>query len=373
MKKQKIIIGVLALTLGLLLTAVASAEEWACFGKSEKINFCNPKTPDRTCGDSECRYCVSQYDSVNDCYNQGNFNVCNSIAPQCTLFGDESDIDSEPPILNILNPSNNEVFTERSIVLDMTVNEKVDISYIDNINGRGRMSRLCQNCMSYQRSRSFNEGLNDITVRATDLAGNPTSKILKFFIDSKTPKIMKTSPKKGFSSGLFMVEFKEINPKSLILHYGNNIIGFKTAALDINKCGQKKDKYNCTASVNVVDFNGKNMSYWFELTDIVDRKVSSRHIDLFADTTVPVINFLNTDVHDNHLMLEMSVSEPNFDSIEYIDNSASRSRWKTLCSSLKDELCERKITLSEGSHDIDVKVSDLAGNSVNRNIDILIG
>ena len=36
----------------LVLISFVSAEFWACLSKGQILDFCNPKTPDRTCGSS---------------------------------------------------------------------------------------------------------------------------------------------------------------------------------------------------------------------------------------------------------------------------------------------------------------------------------
>ena len=141
----------------LLAVNIVSAASWECFTKGERINFCNPKTPDRTCGSTICLYCISNYNEANDCYNQGNFNACNGVSQDCSGAGGHGEIDSQPPILTILNPIQDEIYQDRAILLNILTDEKSDISFTDNMNSRGRWTRLCQDCMSYQRTRSFNE------------------------------------------------------------------------------------------------------------------------------------------------------------------------------------------------------------------------
>jgi len=63
----------------------------------------------------------------------------------------------------------------------------------------------------------------------------------------------------------------------------------------------------------------------------------------------------------------------SFDEVEYIDNSASHSQWKPLCTSLaKGNVCYKKMSLGSGTHNITVRVKDEAGNSDTKNINILI-
>lgn len=368
-KRAIFVLAGLIITLALL--NLASAESWACFTKSQKINFCNPKTPDRTCANTVCMYCTASYNEAEQCYTQGNFNTCNSISPECATQGNGG-VDSEPPVLTILNPEEGRVYTERSVLLKLLVDEIASISYADNSESRLRWTRVCNECSSYEKPRSFKEGKNNLIFMAEDVVGNTAFKELMFFIDSRIPKITKTLPKKGLISSTFRVEFKEENPSTLTLNYGNEAKGFRSSALDITKCSLLRGRYSCNKEIALADFNSQEISYWFELTDIAGNSVSSKPLMLEVDTTPPIINSLKQEIHENHLRLEILITEQNFEAVEYIDNSASRPRWRTLCSRLDNGLCEKQVTLPSGMHDIDIKVSDGAGNSALRNIDIII-
>ena len=70
--------------------------------------------------------------------------------------------------------------------------------------------------------------------------------------------------------------------------------------------------------------------------------------------------------------ISISVMEDNFDSVKYIDNNSKLPRWTTICSSLKNNVCSKLILLSTGAHSLDFKVSDKAGNTALRHIDITI-
>ena len=58
----------------------------------------------------------------------------------------------------------------------------------------------------------------------------------------------------------------------------------------------------------------------------------------------------------------------SFNKVEYIDNSALKPTWKSLCTSLSyGKYCYKKIYFQSGNHDITVRVSDDAGNSDKEN------
>jgi len=363
----------LVLTTLILLTTLVSAEFWSCFSKGQVIDFCNPLVPDRTCSFTTCKLCMSNFNSASNCYNQGNWQTCNGLTSGSCSSG-SGGVDSTPPAINLINPTEGGVYTERAITFSFTLNEKSDVYYLDNINGRGRWSRVCSGCSSITQKRNFNEGLNDITIRAKDVNGNFGFKDVSFFIDSKKPKISKAEPKKGFASGEFSVEFTEANPQMLILHYGNSETGMQNSLLDVSEdCSLiGKEKYSCTTSVNIDDYDSQTIEYWFELTDLGGNVVTSKRQFLSVDTTFPVINSMTSVLNRNKVTFVTHITEQNFADMSYIDNSESRPKWRKMCSRLINNICEKSITLRSGTHDLTVQVNDKAGNSVGENMQIVV-
>ncbi len=368
---KKAIMAIVLFASIIILINLVSAESWACFSKGEKINFCNPQTKDRTCGNNICTFCISNFNAADNCYNQGNFNICNSIPQECSNIGGNT-IDREPPVINLVNPVQDAIYTDNSFLIKIILDEKADLLLLDNLNSRSRWTKLCQDCTGFNRNKGFREGFNDITFQAIDVVDNNATKNVKFFIDSKVPKITKTSPKRGFTSGDFNLEFMENNPKLLVLHYGNNATGFRSSNTDISKCFSNRGKYSCNTSIDITSFNNQDMSYWFELKDIADNSALSKPILLKVDTTLPIITSFNSMIHMNHLILDMNITEQNFASVEYIDHLSSRPSWKVLCTHLSKGSCSNRISLSSGSHDIDIKVSDLAENFILKNLKVSI-
>ncbi len=372
-KKDKIFLLVLAILIILFLISLSKAESWACFTKSQKINFCNPKTPDRTCGSTSCVYCISDYIETDKCYNQGNFNICNSASPECTIFGDGSNIDSEKPVINIIDPKNSQVYTSKLIYIVIESNEMSKMSFFDNSDSR-RISRICNNCITYEGKRSFKEGLNNITFVAEDVVGNIAHEILEFFIDSQIPRITKINPKKGLTSGMLKLEFKEENPISVLLKYGDNQTGIRTLNINFNElCILDRGSHKCNITANLGEYNNRSIFSWFEVRDIAGNIASSKPLTLDVDSQPPSINKLNYEVVGNKLILEIKITEENFGSIIYRDNYVSRPSWKSLCSRLNDNSeCKKELTLNRGNHNIDLIVYDYAGNTASRNINLII-
>lgn len=366
---------VISLAFTILLIALASAEFWACFSKAEKIDFCNPKTPDRTCGNQQCMYCMDSYDEVNNCYQQGNFNVCNNVEQECSTGSNLSDpiLDIEPPVLTVNKPVEDEIYNSRSLLTEIFMDEKGDLSYYDNLDGGGRWTRLCQNCMSYNRKRSFKEGLNDITIRGMDVVGNEMFYNLSFYIDGHSPRLLRYNPRRGFASGMFDVLFKEQNPETLVLHFGNVGSGMNMQGISLlEDCTLTKDKYFCKVEQDLSLYDGEQISYWFELTDIAGNIVSHKPIMLDVDTTAPVITDIHYTQDGTRIELSITITEQNLQSVEYYDVSDPRTRWKQLCTRLKDGVCIKRITLRVGEHLLTIRALDKAGNTVEEELNIII-
>ena len=302
---------------------------------------------------------------------------------QCTFGssgGGGGGVDVTPPIITLNSPIQNEVYNQKKVLFDLEVNEKADLAYLDNINGRGRWNTLCYDCLSSEKGINLEEGENNITFRARDPKGNEAFKEISFFVDYKEPQIQKTFPKKGFVGSEFEVQFKEQNPSELILHYGNTGTGFREDELDIeNDCYVEKSKTYCNTDVNLNDFNGQEIEYWFTLVDIADSLDESKHIFLIVDETAPVINnpssFWTQGIgrYNKYIYFNINITEENFEEAvyNYID---SKGRWKekTLCSKLKEGICTTKKSFNEGYHELTISIIDKAGNSIGVPISFMV-
>jgi len=368
---KKIILTSLALSLFLIIlaSALASAEFWACFNKGEIIDYCNPKVPDRTCASNMgCQYCISNYNESGDCYNGGNWMVCMGITPDCSDIGGNHTIDTSPPNLTLNSPEQDGLYTSRSVLIDFTTNEEADVYYLDNINGRGRWIRVCQECLSYSHSRSFNDGLNDITFRAVDVLGNEAFTDRQFLVDSRKPQIHKAEPRNGFASGLFEIQYTEENLKNITINYGNYVTGFQQAELSGCTSGSRQW---CSINLNLAAYNNQEISYYFRVEDVAGNFKESQPKNLDVDTVFPVLNnnphfWLQGEGRDNkYIYFSFNITEENLDDISYIDWSERTPRWRTLCSRLdEDGICEKKKSFRRGFHSLDIQITDEAGNAI---------
>ncbi len=353
----------------ILATGVA-AEFWACFNYQERINYCDYGKADETCDNHNgCAMCMSVYDEVEECFYHGVWPKCNQLNPNdCQTFGGGT-IDTQPPSITFSSPKldGTSLFTSTRVPFIFSLDERAAVYYYDNIHGRGRWTRVCTSCTSYDRSRSFKEGFNDLTIRAVDVVGNEGTLDLEFFVDSKKPRVYKTLPRRGFADGNFYIEYSEVNPVELLIHWKEEgSTGYPlTQVIPLGDCVPvRTTKMGCTTAINVDLFHGKEIEYWVTLTDIVGNVGTSRHYDLEVDIVAPVINEFNHEQDGRRMYFTFNITEDNFDEIKYMDNTDTRPRWRRLCSRLRDGICKTRKSFSTGQHDLDIKVLDDAGNYV---------
>lgn len=267
----------------------------------------------------------------------------------------------------IIHSPSKELFDSRKIQLDIEILEEVDeISYIDKEDSRPRERRLCRNCNKYNRTRSFREGFHILEIKGYLNKELIVSEEVSFIIDSKSPKISKTEPRKGFANGEFLLEFIEENSESLVLNYGNSIVGFRTND-NPDECNLER-KIVCSTNVDLSDYDSQEITYWFEITDIVGNSAQSRKISLEVDMTEPKILDFDYLVNKRRVEFNFMIEEDNFDSITYIDNADRRPRERRLCSRLRDGACTAKKSFRRGEHELTIFVKDKAGNMVEENI-----
>jgi hypothetical protein len=273
----------------------------------------------------------------------------------CTFL---NTINPEPLELEVGLPFSNEgVYTKQSFYLNISTNKIANIDLIDSI--AGSQVNLCPNCRYYNRPRTFKAGFNDITIRA--VKGNEiVEKTITFIIDNKKPIISKTLPLSGkFAKSDFSIVYTEDFVKEVLFVYGNNNTGFRQK--NLTNCASGKLQ-TCVASVDLNDYNGKDISYVFNITDIAGNKGSSRLTKVKVDLTPPVVN--NDNIFNrtgSSVIFKLNITESNMDRVYYTDNGENE---KILCSSLSRGMCNKKLSFRIGNHSIQLFVRDKAGNQV---------
>ena len=313
---------------------------------------------------------LSDYDSQQITYS---FNVTDVAGNSVKSRERKLNVDVTPPLINSLDWSSDG--RRVHFVLNVTEKNLNRISYIDYSEGRLRERSLCTRLKEgiCEKVVSFPDGGHEVEIRVSDRVGNFVTENVSFFIDSKKPQIKKISPMRGFASGKFYVNFREDNPASLILHYGNLETGMNMHSADIGECINYVGNYECLESVDLADYDGQEVMYWFEIAD-GENVVVSRKVSLSVDTTAPVLT--NPDSfweqgegrYTPYIYFQFNVAEENFDRISYIDKSEFAERERLLCSRLKNGVCEVRKQFGKGNHNLTISIRDKAGNSIEEEI-----
>ena len=134
-------------------------------------------------------------------------------------------------------------------------------------------------------------------------------------------------------------------------------------------CPSGKGK-ECFSNLNISDYNNLSTFYYFNLTDVAGNVDESRATKIKVDTTSPKVTRFENWIIGKYAYFNLTIDESNFDTVEYKENYDSR--WKTLCSSLKNNVCYKKLYFKTGNHNIIVRVLDEAGNSYSKEINFII-
>jgi len=376
--KKILITTIFAILLVVTLSSIISAVFWACFEYGQVRNYCEDYRPPETCNvHNGCQLCMSDESSeVENCYVSAPLSSCYyGASGDCSTSSGNGtfEFDLTPPVLTIHSPKAGAVYSSKALILDLATNEEADIYFTDLITGRGRWTPICTSCSSHEKLRSFPEGVNNLQFRATDSVGNKGYKNISFTIDSTNPKILKTEPKSGFTNGEFLIEFKEDNHASLSIKYGNNALGFKTQEVNINnncQFNENNGKHYCDDHIDLSSYNGNEILYWVNLTDIAGNVGTSRKANVVAvDTTLPAITNLVYPIVGKYANLKFNVAETNFEEATYsYTDTTGKLRDGTLCSRLKAGVCEKRLTFKTGHYNLSIQVTDEAGNSAGQSV-----
>ncbi len=261
-----------------------------------------------------------------------------------------------------------------TFMIDVTEQNLDKITYIDTTDPKAKEKTLCSGSQGIlcEKKVSFKDGDHTVAIRARDKAGNMAEQTVVFFTDSTKPKIKKMLPTGGFASGDFYVEFEEQNAVSLILHYGNGADD-RNSNIDLNGCADLgSGKHTCTADVDLTDYDGESIQYWFEINDRVNNTVLSKSIKLMVDITNPAITEITHVENGETSQVTLSITEINFDEATYMNNDDLTPKERSFCSSLKAGKCTKKLALNTGENHLTFYVYDDAGNAFAQNLEITV-
>ena len=269
---------------------------------------------------------------------------------------------SEPFNITVNSPINT-TYNSRNIQFKVTATKNVDLWFINYGDKHPKLKKLCSNCNEYGISRKknqiLNEGWNNITIIANDSYGSSKQENIRFFIDSKPPKISQIFPRRSavINGSEFFIKYTENNPLTATLFFNPNIT--------LQNCTSGKN-VNCSTSVDLSEFDGQFIDFYFELNDSINLE-KSKETRVLVDTTSPILS-VNDPVNDaeyenNKVPFRISISEKVL--LEYYDEYSPNPRWKHLCVNC-DSYGETRVKterLNAGTHSIIIRAVDKAGNS----------
>ena len=359
--KTTIVIGIL---LVVLLLGVVSARDYTlyCLDRGEVMEYslCNPNTADRVCAHDECRYCTYLGSKGFPCAATSQHNPCNARGLTCAASNYTPDI--TPPNISSLSIKNGDIYNDDKVAFMGEADEFADWYYTNEEGGRWK--RICREEKICEGRIRLEDGYNNITLKVEDLSGWATQVNVSVFMDGDRPKIRKTLPKKKkFFGGDFWMQYREYNIAEAFLTYGTENVSYVEPLIG---CPNGK-KEECEVNVDLGEFDGQDIFYWFTIIDVANNTGESTVIPGKVDTTFPVLDnpdwFWRNQNGSKYVYFDMNITEDNFDEISYAYlDSRGRLKEKRLCSRLKDGNCYKKKSFRRGHYDITVQIADEAGH-----------
>ncbi|MDP2925319.1 MAG: DsbA family protein [Nanoarchaeota archaeon] len=278
------------------------------------------------------------------------------------------------PAINILSPKSID-YNENRIRLNIIVNKKCDLEYadykIDDISFLPcslnpitipdyKFKPLCKRCYEYNISKSFTDGTHYLVSRCKDKKDIKSSVL--FNVDRQDPKITYIKPE----------NHRFVNGKNFLIRYQPDYLSYAevyirdvcrnpkicTELIYRGNCALGKTD-ECIFNLNLSPFEGKEIEYYYVLTNIGSNSAKSNKFRVFVDTVPPEIKSFNYITESNRVVFNVNVDEVNLDRTEYIDYHERNPVWKTLCNA---NSCSQGANYKSGTHYYDIRAIDKAGN-----------
>ena len=266
----------------------------------------------------------------------------------------------------------NGIYGKKAVNFNITLNSFVEkLEYKNNNENFPSWRTLCFKCNGFGvlRNSTINlrEGENNIIIRARDRFGNIVEDNRTLFIDSISPttSVMLPGINQYTNGSKFYIKFKEANLESVKLFYGRG-----TNIKNISNSSCVSGFNECYFDVNLSEFNGVKILYWFEITDVF-RKISTKSKEIIIDVNPPVMKVI-TPVNTTYdaisskgrLVINMSTNENV--KLKYINYNDLVPKTKTLCSNCMKYVGTQ--TFVNGTNNILITATDKAGNSAEKNV-----
>jgi len=266
-------------------------------------------------------------------------------------------IDTEAPDLDVLEPIQDEVYNTRRVPFNINTDEPVTLSYMDLSLDVPRERRICANCMGTQRPQTFTDGPHNLLIMALDKAGNPAQQTREFTVDSRPPRITRTSPRaNAYGNGEFEVSYSELNPVRVSVFYKQ---AGTFQSVDAGYCNGGARE---SCKLLVPDLSQGDLEYYFEIEDVAGEIAKSRTVTIHIDTVKPVMTVTKPDqalYNTRNVPFDISVVDQFPVTLSYVD--AQTGREIALARAVKQFSRSRSFT--DGLHDITIIARDPSGNT----------
>jgi len=338
-KKSIIFIVSIIIFLFIIITNV-NAYRKICLRNGEKYpgtnKICHLSSGEGYCGP----VCVAD-----DLSYTTNPNRCLSIEGPCEYLNEQA----QDQLTLSVGINDFSSFSIKSLSLNIQTNKKAKIEYKDN-NVPEKWIVLCSYCDFHNKKRSFKEGLNNITIRASR-NGQVVEKTVVFFVDSKKPRITKLLPtNNAYGNGEFIINYDEDYLKQISLYINNVLIQTK---LD---CPSGK-KQTCTFNADLIPYDNQQIEFYFVVEDAIN-VIKSKSNKIKVDLTNPILTVnspLNQDYSAGKILFDMTADDKY--TLQY---SVNGDKFKTLCANCNKY--KNYKTFGTGSYNLILQALDKAGN-----------
>jgi hypothetical protein len=265
-------------------------------------------------------------------------------------------VDTIKPEILSLSINDYDIYTSRSVLIDVLLDEEVDeFGYIDYL---GRWRRLCSNCEDYTRTKSFYEGLNYVIFKAIDFAGNEREVSRVFYIDTKLPKVDKLYPYQGWANNEFTLRYDEDNPV-LVTLFARKVGDASYSEYYAYDCPAGNNQYCSITATSPAWTDGDEVEFYFTILDIAGNEVTSYIETAVIDTVPPVIEYAYMQAYGySGTSWKLYAGFDDYYYTEYMLNPPSI--WRRISSNI--QTVQRSIYAPYGDNELILRVTDDAGN-----------
>lgn len=274
-----------------------------------------------------------------------------------------------------INSPINKVYNKKQIFLDIIIDKPIEnINFISSNDLTLSEKTLCKNCNRFYGSKTFHEGEQFLTIIGRNRL-ETIEKNVTFFIDSIKPRLSIIYPRNNnYVNGKnFQLKIIEKMPNSLSIYYGNDINGIKSEIINISnncKIDKKENEYICDFDVDLGFYEKEKIYFYYYISDIANNTYISRPVWINVDTTCPIIE--NQDsfarLEGDYLNFNIAVIEDNLKSIQFIDYKEDNPKLKSLCTTLREGFCEKRVYTKLNEFNITLFITDKAGNILEKSL-----